>query len=298
MAPVEIGVLGIVVLLVLLLLRVPVGISMIAAAALGGSLLTSPGLALGELGGNIIGIVQNHNLSVIPLLILTGAVLARAGVGADLYEALNALFGRGKSGAAAASVGSNFALAMVFGNDTPIGLALVFFAFLARESIGRMLLAGLFPALIAAVLFMLSAAIAAMIRQPKSGALDKGAPFPWKSLGSSLVVPAVLLIYAIGIYSGVFTPMQAAAICAFVSLLSALFSGRLRIRGLIVPLSDTVKATAAAFSIAYRQFGVWHFPDEELDTYVARELFHGSWCFACSDRRVFPAGLCVGWFDR
>ena len=87
MTTIEIGVLGIILLLVLLFIRVPVGISMIIVAILGNILLTSPGPALAKLGIDVILVTQNYSFSVIPLFVLMGLLLAKANLGADLRGA-------------------------------------------------------------------------------------------------------------------------------------------------------------------------------------------------------------------
>ena len=78
MTSIEVGILGIVLLLVLLMIRVPVGIAMIIAAVVGNVILSSPGPALTKLGIDTILITQNHSFSVIPFFVLMGMILARA----------------------------------------------------------------------------------------------------------------------------------------------------------------------------------------------------------------------------
>ena len=82
MTSVEIGILGIIVLLVLIMLRIPVGLAMIMVSVLGYIMLSSLGPALAKVGSDLILITENYGLSVIPLFVVMGlfitAGMARA----------------------------------------------------------------------------------------------------------------------------------------------------------------------------------------------------------------------------
>ena len=77
MSPELIGVLGFVALVVLLALRVPVGIAMIAVSAVCYSIVVSPEAALARLGSDAFSGTASYSLSVIPLFILMGLAYAQ-----------------------------------------------------------------------------------------------------------------------------------------------------------------------------------------------------------------------------
>ncbi|NNC41694.1 MAG: TRAP transporter large permease subunit, partial [Acidimicrobiia bacterium] len=89
MSPEWIGILGLIVMVVLLLLRVPVGVAMIAVGIVGFALITNPRAALSRLGSDAFFGASLYSLSVIPLFVLMGLLLASAQLGADVYKAID-----------------------------------------------------------------------------------------------------------------------------------------------------------------------------------------------------------------
>src|SRR5690625_428553 len=116
MSPVLIGVLGLVVLLILLALRMPIALAMIAVGVGGYALIVDPRAALARMGSDGIQQAASYNLSVIPLFVLMGLVLAQAGLGVDLYRALDAFLWRLKGGLGAATIGASALFGAVSGS--------------------------------------------------------------------------------------------------------------------------------------------------------------------------------------
>src|SRR5688572_33316677 len=79
-----VGLIGLVAMLVLLGLKVPVGIAMIAVSAVGYGYIIRPAAALARLGSDPFTSVTSYAFSVIPLFILMGLFLANAKLGSDL----------------------------------------------------------------------------------------------------------------------------------------------------------------------------------------------------------------------
>lgn len=105
-----IGVTGLALLFVLLALRIPVGLAMVAIG-LGGNFALSLAVPylrfepyLRQFKTLLWNVVANYELSVVPLFILMGFLASHANLSRDLFQGLNALVGRLKGGVAMAAV--------------------------------------------------------------------------------------------------------------------------------------------------------------------------------------------------
>jgi len=212
LTPFQIGILGVVILVVLLALRVPAGVSLIIAAAVGGSLLTSPGMALTELGADIMRIASHYGLSVIPFFILTCVLL------------------------------------QCQGSVLPPVLALIMFAFLSGGSIGRVLIAGVLPGIIAVILLGLAVLIVRKFpHHPAPGRDSEVVLFRWGPLRDHLFIAVVFSACAGAIFEGVLNPTEAGALCAFVSTLFLAISRRMTAKNFLEALLRSVSSAAGIF---------------------------------------------------
>ena len=118
-----VGIVGLVVLFVLLMLRIPVGLTMIAVG-IGGSYvlsLVAPHLRfepyLRGFKTLLWNTVANYELSVVPLFVLMGFLAAHANLSRDLFQGVNALIGRLRGGVAMAAVGACASFGAVCGSS-------------------------------------------------------------------------------------------------------------------------------------------------------------------------------------
>lgn len=288
MTTIEIGIIGIIALVALLMLRVPVGISMIVVALIGNILLTSPGPALAKLGSDVVLVTQNYSLSVIPMFVAMGLFLTKANIGADLYEVLNYFVGRFKGGMAIATIGAGAAFGAVCGSVVasvstisavavpemrkykydpgfaagvaaagstlgvviPPSTALVVYGVLTEESIGQVLIGGILPGLITMLLLMLTVIIVLMWK-PKLAPekITDKIPFPKDKMKHVWAVPVIFLISIGGIYGGFFTPTEAGAVGAFLSLIFALVTRQMNWKIFLDAIKSTVRISAMVFLI-------------------------------------------------
>ena len=194
MSPPTIGLVGIVVMLLLLALRMPIGIAMLLVGAVGFVILHGVEPALHMLGSYPYSYAAYYELSVIPLFVLMGNAAAVSGMGRDLYTAAYAWVGHWRGGLASATIvscagfaavsGSSVASAVTMGRIClpemkrynyddrlatgtvaaggtlgiliPPSTAFIVYAILTEQSIGRLLLAGVFPGLLLAALFIIT----------------------------------------------------------------------------------------------------------------------------------------------
>jgi C4-dicarboxylate transporter DctM subunit len=132
----------------------------------------------------------------------------------------------------------------------PPSIVLVVYALLTEQSIGKLFMAGFIPGLLEAVFYILTIFVITRIRP------DWGPPGPKVGLGERLTafknlwVPASLFVVVIGgIYLGVFTPTEAAAVGAFATFI-LMFVRRLASRQSIMDsLLSAGRTTGMIFAI-------------------------------------------------
>lgn len=283
-----IGAIGLVVMLGLLALRMPIGIAMFLVGSVGFAVLNGPQAALMALGTYPYSYAAYYDLAVIPLFVLMGSVASACGMGQALFAAAYAWVGHWRGGLASATIlscagfaavsGSSVASAVTMGRvcmpemrryryDSglaagtvaaggtlgiliPPSTAFVIYGILTEQSIGKLLLAGVLPGLLLTLLFMITIMIWTGL-QPKLGPAGERSSFAqrWRALGQS--APMLGLVFASigGIYAGVFTPAEAAAVGAFLALAWAWITGHLSRAVLEKVLLDTVRTTAMVFLI-------------------------------------------------
>ncbi len=182
-------------LMVLLVLRVPIGIAMFAMGAVAYVYLTGgePVPLLNLLKNLAYARLSNYDLVVIPMFLLMGQFATHGGLSAALFRFVRAFMGHRKGGIAMASIGacagfgaicgSSLATAATMGQVTlpelkrfgysgslatgalaaggtlgimiPPSVPLVIYAILTQESIGKLFMAAVLPGLIAMVGYML-----------------------------------------------------------------------------------------------------------------------------------------------
>jgi tripartite ATP-independent transporter DctM subunit len=235
---------------------------------------------------SIYGHMTNYNLLVLPLFIAMGFFAFYAGITRDLYFAARQWFGHlpgglaiativGSAGFAAACGASTAAAAVMgrialpelkkYGYDDkvstgcvaaggtmatmiPPSVLMVVYGFIAEESIGALLLAGILPGLLEALSYSLMLYIRFKINP------NLGLPVPRASwadrISSSKGVwgMVVLVVLVMGsIYSGIATPTESAAVGAFGALLLAI--PRMTGRDFWSAMAETARASGLIFAI-------------------------------------------------
>ena len=289
MEPMNLAVAGIALMLVLIALRVPIGLAMLAVG-LGGSALVygSAAPVLAQLKTFAFSNFSSASLSVVPLFLLMGQFAALGGMSAALFRAAEALLGHRKGGVAMAAVGacagfgaicgSSLATAATMGQVAlpelrragyagslatgalaaggtlgiliPPSIVLVIYAVLAEQNIAKMFMAALVPGVLAAVGYMAVIAIQVRLNPALAGTVAPATP---KARQAALwAIWPVVLIFALvmgGIYAGLFTPTEGAAVGAGSTGVLAWAKGGLGRRNLLRALEATASATGMVFLI-------------------------------------------------
>ncbi|MEM9764115.1 MAG: TRAP transporter large permease subunit [Pseudomonadota bacterium] len=284
MSPEGVGLAGVALMAALLALGCPVGLAMIGVGLGGFALLIGPEPALRILERAALETAGNPGFTVIPLFILMGALVAHAGIGRDLFQAARrlsggrpvglALAGLGASAGFAAASGSSLATASAMaraalpemrsaGTDPrlaagviaaggtlgimiPPSIALLLYALVMEQSVGAMFLAGVVPGLLGLLLYAIAALAAGHVWQPA-----RLAPQAQETEGGGRGAIAALALFAFvmgGIYTGLFTPTEAAGAGAALALLLALARG-LRFGEIRQAFGETVTLSATLFVI-------------------------------------------------
>jgi C4-dicarboxylate transporter, DctM subunit len=277
------------VLLLLIFVRIPIGLSMLLCG-LGGAWLVYGNLApiLSQLKQVTYSTFSNYSLSVIPLFLLMGQFAALGGLSQALFKAAEAWIGHRKGGVAMAAVGacagfgaicgSSLATAATMGQVAlpelkragyaggistaclaaggtlgiliPPSVVLVIYAILTEQNIAKLFLAAFIPGILAAVGYMLVVAIYARVRPNEVGTM---APMPmkerWAATWKVWPVLVIFLVVVGGIYGGIFTPTEGAAVGAFGTGVAAWLSGGLNAKTFKGAILGTAVATAMIFMI-------------------------------------------------
>jgi len=283
-----IGVIGLLAMIALMLQRVPVAFAMLIIGFIGVSILNSVQAALGTLVNQAWEVSSFYDLSVIPLFVLMGNIASKCGMSRDLYAAAHAWVGHFRGGLASATIigctgfaalsGSSVASALTlgrvalpemkrYGYDSrlatgsvaaggtlgiliPPSTGFVIYAILTEGSIGRLFLAGVFPGLLLAGLFIVTIGIQTRIN-PNLGPRSVKPPLKERGLAlfRSLSIIAIIVTTIGGIYTGVFTPVEAAAVGTTLAIIVALWRRSLSPRNFRDALLQTVRTSLMVFLI-------------------------------------------------
>ena len=290
MTPVEIGIAGLLLALVLILLRVQVGVVLGAVAFLGISAIADTRAAMGALTVIPANFIADWNLSAVPMFLLMGYVAAQTGLTAGLFKSARILLGRIPGGLASSTVvasalfasasGSSVATAATFariavpemlvsgyrpslatgcvaaagtlGSLIPPSILLILFGIFTETSIGALFVAGIVPGIVSAVAFITMITLRAMA--DPSLAPTTGEHYDRAEILAAVKeiwpLPAIILGVLGGIFGGIFSPTEAGAVGAALAIIISAMRGTFSIKVMINALGETATGTASIFLIA------------------------------------------------
>ncbi|MGE0256679.1 MAG: TRAP transporter large permease [Alphaproteobacteria bacterium] len=283
-----IGYIAIAALVGLIVLGVPLAFG-IALVAIGGVIaLFEPSRAAVLIYNNLVARGTDFILASVPLFIFMGQLVFQGNIGRDLYECVHKWFGRlpgglavtavltstgfgavtGVSAAAVATMAAislpemrryNYNIRLAAGSIAtastlailvPPSILMIIYGLWTEQNIGALFIAGIIPAIIMSALFCAYILIRCTL-MPADGPL--GPRYPWSERLASLVklVPVILIFLIVmgGIYSGTFTPSEAAGAGSFVVLVLLLLMRRLTWRGFVKAVLDTARLSVMIFAI-------------------------------------------------
>ena len=277
-------------LLILVFLRLPIAFAMGIVGFTGFGLLTGWKPSLSMIGTLVSETALNYGLSVIPLFILMGNLVSRAGLSAELYAASNAFLGHRRGGLAMATIvacgsfsaicGSSLATAATMskiamppmrrygysdslatasiaaggtlGILIPPSVILVIYGLMTETSIRELFAAGFLPGLLGIGLYLVAVQYVVW-RRPQDGPQAERMAWPDRIRALGGVWGTILLFVLVigGIYGGVFTPTEAAGIGAGGAFLLALARGVRSWRDYYDVLVNSARTTAMLFAVLF-----------------------------------------------
>jgi len=275
-------------LAVLLGLGVPVAFAMVLVGAGGIALQIGPGPALALLGQIPVSNTMSYELSVVPLFILMGAFIARSGIAEDLYVACNAFVGHRRGGLAVATIlacggfaavcGSAIATAATFAKVSypsmrrfgyhpglasasicaggtlgiliPPSVIMVLYGIMTSTDVAQLFMAGVVPGLVA-IAFYVATVQVLVWRDPAAGPVGERVGWATRVALLRKVGPVVALFALVmgGLYGGLFTATEGAAVGAFGAFVFSALRRRMAWRDFLDCAVETARTSAALFAI-------------------------------------------------
>ena len=278
MDPVLVGILGSCLLFLLMLMGMPIAFCLMLVGFLGVSYLASVKAALPMLARTVYETSSHYPYAVIPLFIVMGVYAEISGLSSDLYDAFDRWLRKLPGGIGIATIaavagfsaisGSSVAASATFARVAypemrrfnyspklasgivaagatidfliPPSLGFVVFGMLTEQSIGKLLISGMFPGLILAGAFM--AILFLWVKLNPGAAPSSPEPASLREKLSALKgiweTVAIFLIVIGGIYLGFFTPNEAAGVGATLIFVMALVKKKLNRRILLASLYE------------------------------------------------------------
>jgi tripartite ATP-independent transporter DctM subunit len=288
MTPMNMGFIGMGMMLLLLFLGMPIGFAMSWVGFVGMLLLVSQDAGLTLIKTVQYNTATTYSLSVVPLFILMGAFAFHTGLSKDLYLLVYRWLGHMPGGLAMATVGGCAGFAAVSGSSLataatmgmvalpemerykydpalatgciaaggsigiliPPSVVLIIYGILTNQPIGKLFIAGFIPGILEAVFYIITIYILCK-RRPEIGPPGEKSHFKERMLSIKDTWGALVLFVLVigGLYLGIFTPTEAGGVGAFGALIFTLLRKKLNLKNFFSSLNDSLRTTAMAFII-------------------------------------------------
>ena len=289
MDPLWIGYIGAGLLFVFLALGIPVGVSM-GVIGIGGMLIgAGQALTFGQLQTLPFAVVNNYGFAVLPMFVLMGVLAEVAGLTSQVFHTADLWLRRFRGGLYQAVIvgsamfaaisGSTIVNAVVFTRIAfphmmkygyskrlsigaiagagsfaamiPPSITMVIYAIMTEQSVGQLLVAGVIPGILTAVVYLVGVYVMVRVRPTLAPPIvEKADPRErWRSLGDIFPVSLLMLLVLGGIYSGLFPPSAAGAAGAFGAFCIVVYRKKTLRSWLIPSLQDAVSISCIIFVI-------------------------------------------------
>lgn len=289
MDPAIVGIIGIIVLLIVLFfLGMPVGFAMAVVGFCGFSYVVSFPAASNMIGADIWSTFSKYGFTVIPLFIFMGYLAFSAGIAERLYDAAYKWMGHWRGGLAIATIGADELFSAICGSNTataatmgtvalpqmkkynydtrlssgtvvtggtlgtvmPPSVVLIIIGLQTEQSILKLFLAGILPAVVLGLLFVATIIIVCWIfpeygpAGPKTSLVEK-----FKSLIGVIEAITIFILVIGGLYIGLFTPTEAGAAGVFFTLVVSIATRRLTWEALMRSVRETLKISCMVYML-------------------------------------------------
>lgn len=283
-----IGLIGLVIMVVLFLFRMPISFSMLISGIVGISLMINPTAGFALLGLDFFSQATMYAITVIPMFVLAGSIAFEAGIGNRILKFAMTIGGRlpgslciattiacagfgaicGSSAATAAALGRvalpvmkeyNYDLSMASGSIAVAGTLAVMippstifmvYGILTQQSIGKLFIAGILPGILLTVLLCMTVMIMC-IRNPLLAPLGPKMTTKDKVEGLTGIAEVLVLFLLVigGLFAGWFSPTQGGAVLAVGVAIVAIVRRNINGQGFIAALKDSTKISGMVIFI-------------------------------------------------
>ncbi len=288
MTPTMIGITMFASMLGLMAVRVPIAAAMFIPGALGYWALTNSNALLNVLKGSAVARLTVYDLSVIPLFLLMGQFATQGGLSRALFKAASAFVGHVRGGLAMASILSAGAFGAVCGSSVatsatitqvaypemkdqgysgrlstaalaaggtlgiliPPSVPLVVYAIMTEQNIAKLFAAAMIPGILAMLGYIVVTWLVCKFRPhlaPATVASSWAAR--WRALLGVWPMALIFCIVFGGIYGGLFSPTEGAAVGAVAMLIAGLAKRELGFAAIQRSFLATAETTAMVFLI-------------------------------------------------
>lgn len=283
MSPTVIAIVGIVILLGILFLRIPISFAMLAVGFFGAVVLSGQDSALQLLASDLYRQFSSYTMAVVPLFILMGQIIFRTGMSSKLFDAAYKWVGHFKGGVAATTILASIAFSAVSGSNSaatatmgsvalpemkkynyspqlaggavavggtlgiliPPSTALIIIAVQSEQSIVTLFRAALVPGLLTGAMLLVAVFVITALN-PKLGPAGPKATWGerFRSLSGAVEVGILFTVAIVGMFAGLFTPTEAAAVGAFGAILISVISRTMSLRLFWQCVIETLRISA------------------------------------------------------
>lgn len=288
MDPFTLGIVGLAVLVLLIAIGIPLAFAIGAVAIIGNIIFFDINRAGVQTYNIVFNKGTDFILASVPLFVFMGQLVSVGNLGRDLYDCVDKWFGRVPGGLAVTSVVTSTGFGAVTGVSAaavatvatlslpemkrykynmrlaagtiasastlailvPPSLLMILYGLWTESSIGRLFLAGIVPAGMMMAMFCTYIIVRCWL-VPADGPPGRRYPLRERLMALPKLLP-ILVIFGIvmgGIYSGLFTPSEAAGAGAFAVLVALLLMRRLTWAGFVHAATQTGRITIMIFAI-------------------------------------------------
>ena len=287
--PLIVGYAGVILLFLFLGLGVPVAVAMGVVGICGMYFGVGELFVIGQLRTLPFATVNAYGLAVLPLFVLMGVLAEASGITTEVFRTADLWLRRLKGGLYQAVIVGSAAFAAISGSTTvnavvfsriafpkmvglgyskslslgaiagagsfaamiPPSITMVIYAIMTEQSVGQLLIAGLIPGVVTALVYLTGINVLVRIDPKLAPDITEKVSWGerWRALGRVWPIVILILVVMGGIYTGVFPPSAAGAAGAFGAFLFALARMK-RLRGWLVgALQDAAFISCIMFMI-------------------------------------------------
>ena len=289
MDPITVGYISVIALFVFLAMGIPVAVAMGSVGIIGMYLAVGDLFIIGQLRSLPFATVNEYGLAVLPMFVLMGVLAEASGITTEVFKTADLWLRRLRGGLYQAVIIGSAVFAAISGSTTvnavvftriafpemvrfgysrslsigaiagagsfaamiPPSITMVIYAIMTEQSVGQLLIAGVIPGILTAVVYLAGIYVMVRMRPALAPPIAEAVTWPQRWRAAGKVWPIVILILLVfgGIYSGIFPPSAAGAAGAFGAFVFAVIRMR-KARGWLTPaLQDAAFISCIIFMI-------------------------------------------------